>query len=348
MDGIEFLVLEWNDDLRLAPLDLYLDSRQPRSFSFVSHAHADHIASHRCSVATAQTLALLERRIGSGGCSIELPYHADHAVGRDAVLRLLPAGHVLGSAMLHLSCNEGTLLYTGDFKLRESLTLGPAEPARADVLVMECTYGNPLFRFPPWRQVAEELVELVRAAMEDGRQPIVLGYSLGKAQELTRILTDAGLVVTLHGAAWTMHQQYEMLSNPVGPARRYVWEDFHGPEALDLRERGVLIAPPHVARTPFVTRFKNPLRIMASGWGMMKNAQYRFGVDRVLPLSDHADFDALMDLIARVAPKKIYTHHGSRDFAERLKMQGFDAQCARPDLRCPGRASALPTHARAR
>jgi Cft2 family RNA processing exonuclease len=196
---------------------------------------------------------------------------------------------------------------------------------------MESTYGLPIFRFPPWRDVAAQLVDLCEQAFRDGRQPIVMGYSLGKSQEIARILTDAGLNVTMHGAVHTMSQLYEQLGVPLGRYRRYAFVDFHSDAAIDLRERGVLIAPPHVARTSFVTRFKNPCRIMMTGWALLKNAIYRYGVDHALPLSDHADFDELLELIDRVRPKKVFTHHGYREFVDELHKRNIEAELARPD-----------------
>jgi Cft2 family RNA processing exonuclease len=233
--------------------------------------------------------------------------------------------------MLHVTRPEGSLLYTGDFKLRESLTVERAQPARADFLVMESTYGQPLFRFPSWKNVAAQLVELVETAFQAGRQPIVLGYSLGKAQEITRVLTDAGFAVTLHGAVHAMAEIHRTLGVNLGTYRRYAFEDFHGPRALDLRERGVLVAPPNCARAGFCTRFGNPSRIVMTGWALQKNAIYRYGVEHALPLSDHADFDELMELIEQVQPKKIFSHHGYREFADILKARGFHAELARPD-----------------
>jgi Cft2 family RNA processing exonuclease len=199
------------------------------------------------------------------------------------------------------------------------------------VLVMESTYGLPFFRFPPRETVVSQLLEVVDRALREGRQPIVMGYSLGKSQEIVRILTDAGQRVTVHGAVFHNNQAYERLGVPLGTYRKYAFEDFHGPAALDLRERGVLVAPPQVARAGFVTRFDKPCRVMMSGWGLMKNAIYRYGVDHALPLSDHADFDELLELVERVGPRKIYTVHGYREFAETLRGKGLDAQCAKKD-----------------
>jgi Cft2 family RNA processing exonuclease len=324
-------MLTWAPDLRLSGNNLYLDSREPRDRCFISHAHSDHLGVHGQTICTPATAAFAAQRVGvSGPGVVPLEYGTDWRFDADTVLRLRPAGHVLGSAMLHATRPEGTLLYTGDFKLRPSLTVQPAEPEHADVLVMESTYGQPYFRFPPWRQVADELIDRCETTLRAGRQPIVLGYSLGKAQEIVKILSAGGFNVTLHGAVHTMSEIYGRFGVDLGPYRRYAFADFHGPAALDVRERGVLVAPPQCARAGFCTRFDNPCRIVMTGWALQKNAIYRYGVEHALPLSDHADFDELMELIDRVRPRKIYSHHGFREFADILKARGFDAELARP------------------
>jgi Cft2 family RNA processing exonuclease len=323
-------MLEWADDLQIRGTPLYLDSRSPRKSCAVSHAHSDHLGLHEHAIATPATAALAEHRIGLRNVT-PLSYGQSFTFDRNTVVRLHPAGHVYGSAMVHVTRPEGSLLYTGDFKLRDSLTVERPDPVRADFLVMESTYGQPFFRFPPREQVVSTLLDHLHTALRAGRQPIVMGYSLGKAQEITRILTDAGLPVTCHGAVHSMNRIYESFGVNLGAYRRYAFEDFHGSQALSLEERGVLVAPPNCARSGFVTRFENPLRIVMTGWGMLKNAQYRYGVNHALPLSDHADFDELLELIERVRPRKIFTHHGYPEFVDTLKSMGLDAELARPD-----------------
>jgi Cft2 family RNA processing exonuclease len=335
-------MLEWANDLKIANTNLYLDSRECRGLCFVSHAHSDHICRHTRAIATRETTTLMSHRLSFDddqlpepqpsieSCTLALPYRSRHQLDPDTTIQLLPAGHVLGSAMLHLTRPEGTLLYTGDFKLRPSTTVEKAEPKPADYLVMESTYGLPHFRFPHWKTVADELIEIVENAFRDNRQPIVMGYSLGKAQEITKILTEAGFTVTQHGAAYNISQIYQQLGVPLGNIRKYTFEDFHGPSPVDLRERGILVAPPSVARSSFVTRFQNPCRIMMTGWALLKNSIYRYGVDHALPLSDHADFDELLELIDQVQPKKIFTHHGYPEFVDHLKHRGLNAELARP------------------
>lgn len=322
---------EWDAGPKLAGTDFYLDSRKPRGRSFVSHAHSDHIAAHDVAIATPATLAMAEIRLGMKE-SISLDYGAELVLDPSHRLRLHPAGHVLGSAMSLVTRDDGrSLLYTGDFKLRASLTAVQAGPPPADTLVMESTFGKPLFRFPPLQQSVDKLLDLVGRAMAAGRQAVVMGYSLGKAQEIVKILTSAGFVVTEHGAVHKLSEEYERQGVSLGPRRKYKADDFRGPRALDLAERGVLVAPPQVARGAFVDQFDNPLTIMLSGWGMFKGAEFRYGVNHVLPISDHADFDELLELIARVRPKKVYTLHGFPEFADTLRARGIDAELARPD-----------------
>lgn len=323
------MMIDWDNGLCVRQGELYLDSRRPRSKCFVSHAHTDHLASHELAIATPQTLDIAKLRTHFAS-QISLPLGQRYPL-TDAEICLYSAGHVLGSAMLHWSGSEGSFLYTGDFKLRPCLTVPPAQPVRADWLIMETTYGKPFFRFPPRQQVISELLDRVAEALTNGFQPIVLGYALGKAQELIRILTDAGFPVTEHGAVAMLSAIYDRHGVNPGPRRRYRSADFKGPSALTLEERGVLVAPPNVARSGFVEQFEKRVTLMCSGWGLLPGASYRYGVDHVLPLSDHGDFDELIELVERVNPRKVLTLHGFTDFADHLRARGIDATTAKPD-----------------
>jgi Cft2 family RNA processing exonuclease len=340
-------LFEWSGGLRIAGTGWYLDSRLPRQKCFVSHAHSDHLPNgdgandppnpelvHGTALCTPVTAAIGRYRCGLASQVIERDYFTPVEIEPGVNATLLPAGHVLGSAMLHVRRGDSSLLYTGDFKLRHCRTVPCAQPAQADVLVIESTFGDPMYRFPPAAEVEERLVELAEEALRAGKQPIVYGYSLGKSQEIVRILTDAGLTVTQHGAVARMSAFYEQFGVPVGKPgqlRRYVKEDFAGPGVLDLEERGVLVAPPDMARTGFTLKFgASVCRIMVTGWSLLKNAIYRYGVDHALPLSDHADFGELVEMIRQVNPRRILTTHGYADFPDHLAKLGIPASLARP------------------
>src|SRR4029453_2118950 len=155
----EHLMFHFDRGLRITKIDLAVDvtRRQPRGF--ISHAHTDHMARHELAYCTPATAELYQHRYGPRPTHL-MPF-AQPLTWADCTLTTHPAGHVFGSAMLAASTSEGTLLYTGDFKLRESATAEPAAPPRADVLIMESTYGQPRYRLPPREESIAQLIAIV-------------------------------------------------------------------------------------------------------------------------------------------------------------------------------------------
>ena len=345
-------LFEWKDDLKLAGLPWHLDSRKPRPNCLVSHAHSDHLCYgdrgpdpdlsklHGRVICTPETAAIGQYRCGLAQTIETHPYGEPFDLRGGATGTLVPAGHVLGSAMTFVERDRGTLLYTGDYKLRHSRTIPHAEPRQADVLVMESTYGSPYFNFPPAEQVEQQLIDLVGQAFRDGNQPVVHGYSLGKSQENLKILTDAGFNVTMHGAIWRMTEFYRQFGVDLGrddQLRPYKKGDFVGETQLDLEERGVLICPPREARGAMTSQFGDKVvRIMMSGWALSNGATFRYGVEHALPLSDHASWDELVETIELVRPRHVVAHHGFADFPDHLHKLGlpaklgFDVRLAKP------------------
>ncbi len=58
---------------------------------------------------------------------------------------------------------------------------------------------------------------------------------------------------------------------------------------------------------------------------MDRGTKYRLGVDHAIPISDHADYDELLEAIDRVAPREIYCTHGPESFVDRLLDLGYNA-----------------------
>jgi Cft2 family RNA processing exonuclease len=70
--------------------------------------------------------------------------------------------------------------------------------------------------------------------------------------------------------------------------------------------------------------------ITATGWAMDPSTKYRLGVDHAIPLSDHADFDQLIEAVRRVEPREIYCTHGTDEFVGHLCDLGFNAHPLNP------------------
>ena len=296
--------------------DLWLDPQVPQGFAFVSHAHSDHIGKHRETVLTAATSRLMRARQGGSGVEHVLEFGETREL-RGAEFTLLPAGHVQGSAQLHWQTDEGSLLYTGDFKLRPGLSCEPASWRQADTLIMETTFGRPEFVFPPSEQVLADVVNFCRAALDDGEVPVLLAYSLGKAQEALCAIAAAGLSPMLHGAVAKMSKVYREL-RPDFPA----FEEY----AASRLEGHVLICPPSVRNSRMLQRIKKRRVAMLTGWAMRSGAVHRYRVDAAFPLGDHAGYDDLLKYVELVQPKRVLTLHGyAAEFARDLRARGIEA-----------------------
>jgi Cft2 family RNA processing exonuclease len=234
-------------------------------------------------------------------------------------LTLLPAGHILGSAMVLAEHQGVRILYTGDFRLRHSVTAEPCTPVPADVLVMECTYGTPRFRFPDRERELDRLGHFVASALAREEVPVLLAYSLGKAQEVARLMGERGYAVALHGRAYDMLEVYRDRGVRFADCERYTF----GP----LRET-VLIVPPQLANSPTVRWLPKRRVAYLSGWAMDPARPFVPACDALFTISDHADFDELLEMVARVGARRVFTLHGPDEFAAVLRSRGIDAEPA--------------------
>jgi DNA ligase-1 len=296
--------------------DLWLDPWDAKRLAFVSHAHTDHIAPHSAVIVSEGTARFLQSRLPGTRREHVLPFGERRTV-RGVDLMLLPAGHICGSAQCFLYAGDETLLYTGDFKLRPGKSAEQAQWLHADTLVMETTFGIPRYQFPPAAQVIDEVVTFCREAIDDDRVPVLLGYSLGKAQEILRSLEGAGLTPMVHNAVYRMTRLYEQFGQSFGRYLRYNGNDVAGK---------VLICPPSVNRSAMLEKIPRKRVAMMSGWALDPNALYRYQVDAAFPLSDHADYNDLVRYVDLVQPKRVFTLHGfAADFARNLRERGVEA-----------------------
>ncbi len=296
--------------------DLWLDPWEPKRFAFVSHAHGDHIAPHEEIIVSERTARLLQARMPGTRIEHVLPFGEQRRV-HDVDVTLLPAGHIFGSAQLFVSGEYETLLYTGDFKLRHGKSAEAAEWRQADTLIMETTFGLPRYQFPPTEKVIEQIVTFCRHAIEEGAVPLLLGYSLGKAQEILCSLDGAGLTPMLHGSVYRMTRIYEQFGQSFCKYVRYKKDDVAGK---------VLMCPPSANHSPMIEKIQRKRVAIISGWAVDPNAVYRYQVDAAFPLSDHADYNDLVRYVDLVQPKRVFTLHGfAADFARDLRERGVEA-----------------------
>jgi len=122
---------------------------------------------------------------------IDLPCAQTKEILPGVRLTLHEAGHILGSAMIHLEfASGGSLTFTGDLGRRGSPILPPtAAVPPANVVICESTYGGQVHE--PLERTSARLVEAVKRTFERGGKVLIPAFSLGRTQLVIHFLCDA-------------------------------------------------------------------------------------------------------------------------------------------------------------
>ncbi len=311
-------IVEQRHGLYLPQIGWWLDASKAVDRSFVSHAHFDHLGRHREIICTAATSRFIRTRQPSGRNEHLLAFGQTEQLTPDCTVTLYPAGHILGSAQILLDHREhGRLLYTGDFKLRPGHAAEVCATPRADVLIMETTFGRPHYTLPPSEEVFAAIADFCREALADDITPLLFCYSLGKSQEVLRGLAPHNLPVMLHAKALELTRAYEELGMTM-PAHKPL-------DPADVSGH-VVICPPQAATPKLLAQIPRHRTAVITGWAIDSSARYRYRCDAAFALSDHADYPDLLRFVEIVNPKLVYTVHGFvEDFARDLRQRGREA-----------------------
>ncbi len=318
------LVVERPEGLYCPPGDFYIDPWRPVSRAVVTHAHADHArGGHAHYLAAAPGAGVLRARLGAVTLQA-LPY--GEVVEHHGVrISLHPAGHVLGSAQVRLEHGGRVWVVSGDYFVSgagdDNATCPPFEPLRCDCFVTESTFGLPIYRWRPQREVFAEIDAWWAANAAAGRPSLLMGYSFGKAQRLLAGVDASIGPVFVHGAVEPLNRAYREAGVALPPTRLLN-------DVTDRTElaRALVIAPPSVAGSAWTRRLAEASDAFASGWMQLRGARRRQGVDRGFVLSDHADWPGLMHAIAATGCERVIVTHGYEAVMVRwLQQQGLQA-----------------------
>jgi len=318
-----------NEILQLTPSglycaegDFYIDPWQPVNRAVITHAHADHarMGSHAYLCAQ-EGKRLFQARLG-GDAHIEGLEYGEVLKFNSVALSLHPAGHILGSSQVKITKNGMTCVVSGDYKTEPDPTCTPLEPVRCHTFISESTFGLPIFRWPSPAQVLEEIHAWWRQNREQGRASILFAYALGKAQRILAGLDPTIGPIFVHGAVEKMNQCYRNLGIAL-PDTRYVGDV----DDITVFRKALIIAPPSADNPVWMRRFPNRSRAFASGWMRIRGNRRRRSVDRGFILSDHSDWDGLVQTIAASEAEHIGVTHGyATEMARWLQEQGHHAE----------------------
>jgi putative mRNA 3-end processing factor len=246
-------------------------------------------------------------RLGAGcfGQGQALAYGETLRLG-EVSLRLVPAGHILGSAQVVIDYRGQRAVISGDYKRRADPTCEAFEPVPCDLFVTEATFGLPVYRHEPDHgEVAKLLASL---ADFPGRTHQIGVYGLGKCQRLIALLRKQGYdrPVYLHGALRSMSDYYAGRGIALGDMPAVA--DAPGKLAGEI-----VLSPPSALGDRWSRRFAEPLNGFASGWMRIRGRVRQRGVELPLIISDHADWPELIATIAETGAGEVWVTHGRED-----------------------------------
>jgi putative mRNA 3-end processing factor len=328
MSHADDLVVLRPEGLYCPPGDFYIDPWRPVDRAVVTHAHADHArVGHAHYLAAAPGEGVLRARLGAIDLqTLAYGERVDHFGVR---VSLHPAGHVLGSAQVRLEHRGQVWVASGDYYLAGTVddpaegnaTCAPFEAVRCDCFITESTFGLPIYRWAPQRELFADIDRWWSANAAAGRASLLLGYSFGKAQRILAGVDPSIGTIVVHGAVEPLNRAYRAAGIAL-PTTRLVTEVA---DKADLR-RALVIAPPSVQNSTWARRFGDASDAFASGWMQLRGARRRRAVDRGFVLSDHADWPGLQRAIAATGARRVIVTHGYESVMVRwLAEQGLEA-----------------------
>ena len=233
-----------------------------------------------------------------------------------ARLTAFPASHILGAAQLLVEYRAQRLVYTGDIKLRQPLCGETTTPVPCDQLIIESTFGLPIYRLLSREDAVRRIVGFAQACLTAELIPAFIGYPLGRGQEIVHILCQAGIPTGVHGAIAKFLPVYE--------EHGYSFPGWEPYNAKATSGKALVVVPAH--GSALEASGKNIRQAYVSGWAALDNARTRSGAPELIPYSDHADFDELLTLVARSGARHIDVVHGyTAPFAHILRTRGYSA-----------------------
>lgn len=286
------------------PAGIYIDPWKPVDKAVITHAHSDHArwgSNHY--LAHHQSVPVLKYRLGNDISIQGLNYGEILNINR-VKLSLHPAGHIIGSAQVRLEYNGEVWVVSGDYKLQDDGISTPYESLKCNHFITESTFGLPIYNFPIPLEIASDINNWWCKNKKEGRNSIIIGYALGKAQRIIKQLDPSIGKIFTHGAVANLNDVlsvFDLGLPQTQPANRAEKKTLNG---------DIIVAPPSAIGTSWLKRFEPFSLGICSGWMQLRGARRRRGADRGFILSDHADWNQLNTAIKETGAENVYVTHG--------------------------------------
>ncbi len=282
--------------------------------NFVSHAHMDHLPSKNGGtiLASIETQEIANLR----------GFKMQNYVEKIDDYSLIDSGHILGSKGLLFD----DVFYTGDICTRDRGFLTAAKIPKCKKLITECTFGLPEFVFPKLDEIKKQVNELISELYSKGVPVILMGYQLGKAQTITQLFG--------HWSPLYFHDSVKQMNDLHHQLGVSLMEGMGHSEAQKMglldKKPWIMVAPMMSEKNPFLKEMRSKYGAVTIGFsGWAQSTRFPFGrrTDYSITMSDHCDFNELVDMVVQSGAEQVYTIHGFvEEFASHLRKMGISAQ----------------------
>jgi len=284
--------------------DFFIDPWKAVDKAIITHGHSDHAYfGHKYYLCHTDTKPILQLRLGEN--NYQTLQWNEPIYFNSVKVSLHPAGHIIGSSQIRVECNGEVWVVSGDYKIEDDGLSGKFEPVKCNTFITESTFGLPIYKWKPQQEIYDNIINWINKNKENGKASMLLAYSLGKAQRVLQAIKETTQTIYVHGAIFNMQQ---MLIDAGWNIARVVRVTPETPK--ELLRGAVVIAPPSADGTTWMKKFTPYSVGVCSGWMQVRGNARRRNVDAGFALSDHADWDGLLQTVRATGAERIYVTHG--------------------------------------
>lgn len=310
-----------NKGIYCVPGRFYIDPWKPVDTAVITHGHADHARwGMKRYLCHHFTVPILKARISSD-IAVQGIGYSETLTMNGVKISLHPAGHIIGSAQVRLEYKGKVVVVSGDYKTQDDGLSTPFETVKCHEFVTESTFGLPIYNWKTTEQQNSQLQQWVMQNRDKGKTSVLIGYSLGKAQRIMKALEGMGPLY-VHYAIARLNEAYE--------AAGISLPDYHQADFRDnikQLNQGIVIVPPSLLDSNLIRKIPNKADAICSGWMQVRGARRWKSADAGFAMSDHADWNGLLDAVNGSGAEKVYVTHGQTAvFAKYLNETGIQAE----------------------
>lgn len=308
--------------------NFYIDPWRAVDFAVITHAHSDHARfGSKHYLAHHLSAPILSLRLGSN-ISLQTVDYEQSIFINGVKVSLHPAGHIIGSSQVRVEYKGEVWVAAGDYKIENDGISTAFHPVKCHTFVTESTFGLPIYKWERQSTIFENIHNWWKQNKAKGKVSVLCGYSLGKAQRLTKFCDETIGRIFLHGAVANVNQA--LITNHINlPSYPNVTNEF----AKKDYEGALIIAPPSVVGSTWLKKFEPYSIAICSGWMQVRGTKRRQNADIGFALSDHADWCGLLQAIKATEAENVIVTHGYTQVLSRyLNEIGIHAQAAQTEF----------------